>query len=373
MKYTEVGFRAVYKKFCVFLLSDELKAGVKEYPGADDANCVLTYGYIDRDAGVTLEVVALGVGAEDKYCFFDTNADVRMHIRIGAVENEEFSRLEDEGDLKERYSEKLALLKAYDAEDEVERSREMRILDASRNVDYPDDVMVYLTREGLEPEGCWTRIFGLGKSWIIGTLLNEPNQPFGYHIGEAIGFFPIKTETGKDVCVTDMTPSKRITAEDLADGSMLKGAVSAYYRDPNEDNFFEIIETLRDSTVLVPYSMVLMKGDMEKLQQTLSVYDGELSSLIGQKFQNSEDILMIPDFLESEGEEYFPTFSSGEEIPENDESAAILSMHFLEVVEVAAKANGGVGINVVLNPFTDPFVLDKKIFDIVKNLKSRIE
>lgn len=52
---------------------------------------------------------------------------------------------------------------------------------------------------------------------------------------------------------------------------------------------------------------------------------------------------MIPVFLESEGEEYFPTFSSGEEIPENDESTAILSMHFLEVVEVAAKTNGGCG------------------------------
>ena len=119
--------------------------------------------------------------------------------------------------------------------------------------------------------------------------------------------------------------------------------------------------------------MVLMKEDMEKLQQMLSEFDSDLSSLIGQKFQNSEDILMIPDILESEGEEYFPMFSSAEEIPESDELSSILSMHFLEVVEVAAKANGGVGISVVLNPFTDPFVLDKKIFDIVKNLKSRIE
>ena len=43
-------------------------------------------------------------------------------------------------------------------------------------------------RDGLNPELCWSRIIGLGEHWIMGVLLNEPNQNFDYHQGEKIAF-----------------------------------------------------------------------------------------------------------------------------------------------------------------------------------------
>jgi hypothetical protein len=60
---------------------------MEEYPGIEDANCMLVYGYIDKEAGMTLEVLAAGQQRGDKYRFFDGSKDSRFFIRIGAVED----------------------------------------------------------------------------------------------------------------------------------------------------------------------------------------------------------------------------------------------------------------------------------------------
>ena len=58
MKYNEVGFRAYYHNYIAVPMKDKLKTVLKDFPGADKANCILTYGYIDHTAGLTLEILA---------------------------------------------------------------------------------------------------------------------------------------------------------------------------------------------------------------------------------------------------------------------------------------------------------------------------
>ena len=50
MKYKDTGFRAFYRHFTAVPLKEELKAALADFPEAETANCVLTYGYLDRDA-----------------------------------------------------------------------------------------------------------------------------------------------------------------------------------------------------------------------------------------------------------------------------------------------------------------------------------
>ena len=57
MNYKETGFRALYKHFVAFMLKDNLRQCIENYPDADKANCILTCGYIDREAGLTMEVL----------------------------------------------------------------------------------------------------------------------------------------------------------------------------------------------------------------------------------------------------------------------------------------------------------------------------
>lgn len=155
-------------------------------------------------------------------------------LRAGSVIDDEFYVFDDnDSSLSKKYSDKLEVVKNYEAPEEVEESRKMTFLDKLRHEYYPDDVMVYLTREGLNPEGCWVRIIGLGDPFIMGTLLNEPDQDFGCHEGEKIAFFVQKTEDGEIICFSDMTPSRKLTAEDLEDGTLLKEAVSIFNKQRN--------------------------------------------------------------------------------------------------------------------------------------------
>ena len=211
MKLREVGFRALYRHFCAFPITDAVKAALKGFPEEWRANIALVYGYIDREAGLTLEVLAAGEKNDLGYRFFDTDPNIRSFLRISAVSEEDFSYFDDpDGELKMRCAEKLKALDAYAVPEAVEHTRSMAFLDPCRDPQYVDDVVVYLKKNRLIPEGCWARITGYGEFWFTGTLLNEPTQPFGIHRGDSIAFI-VQEEEDKTVnCVVDLDPGKKI-------------------------------------------------------------------------------------------------------------------------------------------------------------------
>ena len=70
MKYKDIGFRGFYKHFVSVPIKENFTELLKDFPGYEDANCILTYGYIDREAGLTLEILALGQESESGFAFF---------------------------------------------------------------------------------------------------------------------------------------------------------------------------------------------------------------------------------------------------------------------------------------------------------------
>lgn len=208
MNYKETGFRAVFHKFCVVQINKTVRNALGDdmFPGSDNANCVLTYGYIDCEAGVTLEILAAAEKTDQDLKIMDGNDQVFSKLRIGAVEEAELCFLTDEGGhLAKRFEKKLEMIKTYEASEEVEKSRQMEFLDPCRHAWFVDDVMVRLVKEGLGIEECWVRITGLGEHWFIGTLLNEPYQDYGYHEGDTIQFFVYQTED-RTFCYSDLNP-----------------------------------------------------------------------------------------------------------------------------------------------------------------------
>ena len=248
----------------------------------------------------------------------------------------------------------------------------MPFLDPSRDKVFIDDIKVQLYKDGLDTEECLTRITGLGKHSIVGMLLEEPKQNFGWHKGETIVFF-VKEEEDKSVtCFTDMNPSKKITAKDLEDGSMLKEAIETFQKERNEANFLDVLEIFRDSYVWIPCYAVLSEEDQEKLRKLCDESDGDIDSLIGKEFTNSENVRFVPDILQHGDEYYFPVFSTAEEMGEYGNNFSKLQRHSLEALTLAANNEKNVS-GIVLNAFSTPFILDRKIFDVFKNMKSRIE
>ena len=190
MKYSDVGFRAVYHSFVMIKNDEASLRAIADFPGAQDANAVLTYGYYDREQGITLEALGAAIAGDKGFRYLKGPDDVSVKIRMETIDSAELEVCVDiDGNLTRTFADRIAALKAYDAADEVEETRKMTFLDSCRNKYYIDDILVQLLKEGLRPEGCWVRITGLADHYFIGTLLNEPIQDFRWHRGETISFF----------------------------------------------------------------------------------------------------------------------------------------------------------------------------------------
>lgn len=237
----------------------------------------------------------------------------------------------------------------------------MAFLDDSRHEYYIDDVQVYLVKEKNNPEVCWVRICGLGDKYLMGILLNEPNQNFGYHEGEKIAFFAQKMDNHKIILISNMNPSAKITAEEFEDGSLLEAAISRFSGERNESNFLDVLEILRDSFLWVPCNAVLSDEDQQRL---LSVQEGD-------EFTPSDYIRLIHDILHN-GEAFFlPSFISVEKMGEYGSHFSKVQKHMLEIISMA-RNNEKELAGIVINAFSEPFVLDKEVWDIVEKMKSRI-
>ena len=372
MNYKETGFRPFYHQFVAVPIKDSLRPAIQDFPESKAANYLLAYGYIDQSCGLTLEILAMAQKTSKGFRFADTNESIRAFIRIDAVEEDECLYFPDEnGELAKRYASKLEIVREYDAPEDVEKSREMIFLDGCRDKECIDDVLVFLTRDGLRPEGCWVRINGLGDHCLMGILLNEPNQDFGYHEGDQIAFFVHEDENKEIVCYSNMNPSQKITAKDLEDGSMLEAAVSAFNCERNKQNLITILEILRDSFVWVPCNVVMSEADQQRIEEMVLGMKDNLDALIGQEFVTNDVTRFIPDILQNGEDFFFPIFSTAEAMGEYGEHFSKIQKHMLDVIPLA-RNNEKKLAGIVLNAFTEPFVLDAAIWDIVEKMKSRI-
>lgn len=372
MYYKETGFRGWYRRFVAFPMKDEYKLPMINYPQIEKANCLLAYGYIDREAGLTLEVLAAGFEQEEKCTFFDPPARARYSLAGEAMENEEFFLMDDRNNrLSSRYAKKLASLQKYAPGEKIEQTREMRFLDDSRHPLFPDDVQVYLMRQGLKPEPCWTRISGLTENCIKGVLLNEPEQDFGCRQGEEIAINLDETEDKKVICYANMNPGRLLKPEDLEDGTMLLEAIRAFQAEGTKEAFFEVLELLRDSWLWVPCSAVLSEADQKAFAEMMDKAGGDPAALVGMEMKNQENIRLVPEILQNGEAFFFPAFITTEDMGDYGQYFSKVRKHFLEVIALARNNEKQLS-GIVINAFTEPWILDRELFDLVEKLKSRL-
>ena len=200
MNCKEAGFRAFYKRFSVFKKTEEDNKLLEGFPGADQADYFLTYGYMDEEAGLTLEVICCAKNLSKGFVFADTRTDIRSNIKFKDVFDREAFFIEQHI-LEEQYKEKLFMLMEYDVSEQVEETRKLSLVDDCRDLCYIDDVLVYFLKEGLEVEGCWVRLLAVNESTISGILLHDPNQNFKCHKGDIIELRLQETDEKKIVCV----------------------------------------------------------------------------------------------------------------------------------------------------------------------------
>ena len=164
------------------------------------------------------------------------------------------------------------------------------------------------------------------------------------------------------------------TAELLEDGSFLKRAVEICNRNRTQLNLIKLAKILRDSWVWVPCNAIMSDADNAAVEKMImeAEKNGGLDSLIGAKICNRDGIRMVPDILQNGDEYFFPVFTSDTEMGEYGERFSKIQRHFLEAANLARNNEKNVA-GIVINAFTEPFVVPRKMFDVIAGMNSGFE
>lgn len=371
MDFKETGFRPFYHHVCALELNDKLRKRLKNCPEIDKSSHAVVYGYIDPDKGLMLEVLGAGKQAPKYFYFKDPYEGRRISISIADVADVPFLWFEKiEPRFYKKFAPRIDKIKQYDASEDVEKTREFDFLDSCREPSFPDDVRVLFAKEGLNPEECWVRITGLGDHVLIGKLLNQPYQNFGVNEGDTVQFAIQKEEDDKIVCVATFAGGK-LTKADLEDGTILKGAVADFHKDRNDDTFSFVLAVLRSSNVLVPCDVELSE-ESQAILEKLDKNGKSIEDLTGdEKERFQQGLSFVPAVLVNDGHKFFPVFSSKEEFGDHFEDGSAMSMPFLHAIEMASDGDGIEGI--VLNAFSQPFVIEKDLFEAVAKMEPLVD
>ena len=169
-------------------------------------------------------------------------------------------------------------------------------------------------------------------------------------------------------------PDDPITAELLEDGAFLKRATEICNRNRTQLNLIKLMKILRDSWVWIPCNAIMSDADyseLEKLVKDAQENDG-LDSLVGKTLTSHDNIRFVPDILQNGETFFFPVFTTAEEMGEYGQGFSKVQKHFLEAANLARNNEKKVA-GIVINAFTEPFVVPTELFDIIANMPSGLK
>lgn len=198
MKLSETGFRAIYKRFVLLPINESNELAIQDFPEIDKATHIIAYGYIDTEAGLTLEILSGAILNDSNLRPLPQSTEINSKLRVGDEEEDtEFISLDPLHDeMMDHYGEHIKMLSVYDADPEVERTRQITDLDPLRYSVFPDDIQVYIFADTENPEAVWVRLTGFGPDYLTGRLLNQPNQSKGLNMGDEMKIQVVKSEDG---------------------------------------------------------------------------------------------------------------------------------------------------------------------------------
>lgn len=199
----------------------------------------------------------------------------------------------------------------------------------------------------------------------IGLMLNPFGQPF------MLTPDMIEMIFEADGGVEYIVPDDAVTPELLEDGSFLKRAIGICSRNRTQMNMLRLLKILRDSNVWIPCSAVFSAADKEAMDKVVNeaIEKENLDSLVGHTFVSRDFIRLVPDILQSGDDFFFPVFTSAEEMGEYGQNFSKVQKHFLEAVSLAWNNEKNV-TGIVINAFSDPFVVPRTLFDLIEGLPS---
>ena len=135
-----------------------------------------------------------------------------------------------------------------------------------------------------------------------------------------------------------------------------------------------VLKILRDSNVWVPCNVIMSDKDESAMHDMIREAEakGGIENLEGQEFVTQDIMRFVPDILQRDDKYYFPVFSSDEEMGDYGNNFSKIARHMVDVIPLAKNNEKNV-CGIVINAFSEPFILDKDLFDLVLRIESDIE
>lgn len=177
-----------------------------------------------------------------------------------------------------------------------------------------------------------------------------------------------------DGSVEYLVPDDPITAELLEDGSFLKRAIEICNRNRTQLNLIKLMKILRDSWIWIPCNAIMSDADysaLEKMVLDAQENDG-LDSLVGKTLTSHDNVRLVPDILQNGEAFFFPVFTTAEEMGKYGQGFSKVEKHFLEAANLARNNEKKVA-GIVINAFSEPFVVPVELFDVIANMPSSMK
>ena len=152
--------------------------------------------------------------------------------------------------------------------------------------------------------------------------------------------------------------------EMLENGEILTELVKDFLVNKTEENLKTLFSIIRDSDVFISAEMEFSEADKKRFMEAKP----------GDNIVPQDKVNIKPGFIKTkDGKVYFPVFTKEEFIPEERKKAGALPlrMPFLQCAKMALNAEKTEAI--LVNPFMDNFVLNKKNLEIISKLPSSLE
>ncbi len=166
-------------------------------------------------------------------------------------------------------------------------------------------------------------------------------------------------------------PDDPITPELLEDGSFLKRAIEICNRNRTQLNLIKLFRILRDSWVWIPCNAIFSDADKDAMDKAVAeaIDKNDLNSLVGHTFTSHDSVRMVPDILQNGDEFFFPVFATDEDMGEYGNHFSKIQKHFLEAANLARNNDKNVK-GIVINAFSEPFVVPCDLFDLIAGMPS---
>lgn len=144
-------------------------------------------------------------------------------------------------------------------------------------------------------------------------------------------------------------------AEQKTDNRALEEAIRAFRADKEKSSYVKMMELMEKSVLIVP--AMLPEDIAPELLEQLKA---------GKPVQFPRKTKIVPCLLRKEsGEQALPVFTSPEQIPRDKKSPMVMAMPFMGVISMVA-ANQDKMAEVVVNPFTEPVVLNRSVLEVAE-------